>query len=201
MKTKFKELLETSFKFNGHKCPAIPLGIRTGLTALKKLGVEDTSNKELYCIAETGPVHAMHCFVDGVQVSTACTFGEGNFEKTNRGKLAFTLIDVKDKKSVRIVVKPKLQKKLLDSEFMKLRSQGVKSEDIDFQIVNPLIQMVITLPDNELMTVGKIKETDFKPPKGTFNLVICEECGEGVFENAIRYKNGKFICKSCFDSF
>ncbi len=201
MKTKFKELLETSFKFNGHKCPAIPLGIRAGLAALKKLGVEDTSNKNLYCIAETGHVHVMHCFVDGVQVSTACTFGEGNIEQTNWGKLAFTLIDLKDKKSVRIVIKPKLQKKLLDSEFMKLRSRGIKPEDIDSQIVNPLIQMVMTLPENELMTVGKIKETDFKSPKGTFNLVICEECGEGVFENAIRYRNGKFICQSCFNSF
>ena len=125
MGEKFNKLLENCFKFYGHKCPAIPLGIRAGLVALKRLGAEDIPGKELYCIAETGPIHAMHCFVDGVQVSTACTFGEGNFEKTNWGKLAFTLIYLTEKKSVRVVIKPKIQKEILLSEFMNLRSQGI----------------------------------------------------------------------------
>ena len=75
MEKKLSELLEIGFEFCGHKCPAIPLGIRTGLAALKKLGAEDVSNKELYCIAETGPVHGLQCFVDGIQMITGCTFG------------------------------------------------------------------------------------------------------------------------------
>ncbi len=200
METKLNELMETGFKFNGHKCPAIPFGIRAGLAALKKLGVENASNTKLYCIAETGPVHAMQCFIDGVQVTTGCTFGEGNIENTNFGKQAFTLIDVIEKKSVRVVVKPEFQKNMLASEFVKLRSQGIETEDVDPEIVYPLIQQVMTLPDSELMTVSEVKETDFKPPKCTFNLIICEECGEGVFENGIRYRNGKFICQSCFNN-
>ena len=201
MEEKFNKLLEICFKFYGHKCPAIPLGIKAGLVALKRLGAEDIPGKELYCIAETGPVHAMHCFVDGVQVSTACSFGEGNFEKTNWGKLAFTLIYLTGKKSVRVVIKPEIQKGILLSEFINLRSQGKEPEDISPEIVNPLVQLVRTLPYSELMTVGKIKETDFTPPKGTFDCFICEECGECVFENATRYKNGQSICQSCFNSF
>jgi len=45
-----KRLLEMGIAFHGHKCPAMPLGIRVGLAAMKALGVERASNKELYCI-------------------------------------------------------------------------------------------------------------------------------------------------------
>lgn len=92
------DLLKIGIEFHGHKCPAMPLGMRAGLAALKKLGVERASNKELYCYCETGPSHATACFVDGLQVSTGCTFGKGNIEKLNQGKTAFTLVDIKNKK-------------------------------------------------------------------------------------------------------
>ena len=59
----------------------MPLGIRAGLAAMKKLGVERASNKELFCFVETGPSHATMCFVDGVQVATGCTYGKANMEK------------------------------------------------------------------------------------------------------------------------
>jgi len=41
-----KSLLESAIAFHGHKCPAMPLGIRVGLAAMKALGVERASNKE-----------------------------------------------------------------------------------------------------------------------------------------------------------
>ncbi len=43
-----KKLLEIGMEFHGHKCPAMPLGIRAGLSAMKKLGVNHASNKELF---------------------------------------------------------------------------------------------------------------------------------------------------------
>jgi formylmethanofuran dehydrogenase subunit E len=36
----------------------MPIGYRAGLTAMKKLGVEKASNKELYLLCENGPAHA-----------------------------------------------------------------------------------------------------------------------------------------------
>ncbi|MFI5340942.1 MAG: FmdE family protein [Candidatus Methylomirabilales bacterium] len=32
-------LLEFGLRFHGHKCPALPLGLRMGLTAMAQLGV------------------------------------------------------------------------------------------------------------------------------------------------------------------
>ena len=83
-----KELLEVGIKFHGHKCPAMPLGIRAGLAAMRKLGVRRASNKELFCFVETCPSHATMCFVDGVQVATGCTHGKANTEKLSYGKNA-----------------------------------------------------------------------------------------------------------------
>ena len=38
----FKELFETGLKFHGHKCPAMPMGLKAGLAAMKALGVART---------------------------------------------------------------------------------------------------------------------------------------------------------------
>jgi len=95
MDEKLKELVELGIIFHGHKCPAMPLGIRAGLLALKLLGVERAKDKELYCQLETGPAHAMLCFGDGVQVATGCTFGKGNIERLNYSKVGLILIEKK----------------------------------------------------------------------------------------------------------
>lgn len=35
-----RDLLEAGQKFHGHKCPAMPMGLRAGEAALEALGVE-----------------------------------------------------------------------------------------------------------------------------------------------------------------
>jgi formylmethanofuran dehydrogenase subunit E len=48
------ELLASGFKFHGHKCPAMPMGLRAGVAALFALGVERSEDKELHAVSETG---------------------------------------------------------------------------------------------------------------------------------------------------
>ncbi len=55
-------LFETGIAFHGHRCPAMPLGLRAGLAAMKVLGVERSQDKELSVRAETGQGHAAGCF-------------------------------------------------------------------------------------------------------------------------------------------
>ena len=40
-----KDYLEVGLRFHGHKCPAMPLGLRAGLAAMKALGVERSQDK------------------------------------------------------------------------------------------------------------------------------------------------------------
>ncbi len=191
------ELFEIGIKFHGHKCPAMPLGIRAGLAAMKKLGVEHASNKELFCFVETGLSHATMCFVDGVQVATGCTYGKANIEKLNYGKNAIILIDVKNKKSVRVSLNPEFQVKGLSSEFVKLRQKGVEPKDIKPEIVDPMIERIMSAKDEEILKIGEVEDIDFKPKKGTFYWERCEKCKEVVFAHGIRVVNDKHYCVPC----
>ena len=190
-------LLETGIEFHGHKCPAMPLGIRAGAAALKKLGVEKASNKELFCYVETGFAHATMCFVDGVQVATGCTFGKSNIEKLDYSKNALTLIDVKTKKAVRVAMNPEFQEQGFKSEFIKLRSSGIEPKDIKPEIVDPLIEKIWAAPEEKILIIGDVFDCDFEPEKGTFEWGKCENCGEIVFAHGLRIKDNKKMCIPC----
>ena len=192
-----KALLEMGISFHGHKCPAMPLGIRVGLAAMNALGVERATNKELYCVCETGYAHATMCFVDGVQVATGCTFGKSNIEKLDYEKNAITLIDAKTKRAVRVALKAEFQKKGLASEFVKLRRQGVEPKDISPEIIDPMIARIMVLPDEDILTVGEVYESDWNPRKGTFDWAVCDKCGEVTFAHGLRVADGKHVCVPC----
>jgi formylmethanofuran dehydrogenase subunit E len=192
-----KELLESAIIFHGHKCPAMPLGIRAGLAAMKKLGVEKAKNKEVFCLVETGFNHAAACFVDGVQIATGCTYGKGNIEKLGYSKNSLTLIDVKRKKAVRVYLNPEFQKKGMSSEFFQLRSQGTEPQDVPAEITDPIVEKMLEPPDEAIFKVSEVFDYDFKGKKGTFEWYQCEGCGEIVFSNGIRVKDEKKLCIPC----
>lgn len=198
-KEEMHDWFETGVKFHGHHCPAMPLGLRSAVAAMEKLGVDRAQDKELFCLAETGPAHAMACFLDGIQMATGCTYGKGNVVKLDYGKIGFTLIDMKTKRAVRVIMDPENQEACLspDSEFFSLRSSGTPPQDVPAEMVDPLIENVFTRPEEELFSVSEVFESDFQPPKGTFEWYRCEECGEGVFANSMRIKDGKKVCIPC----
>ncbi|MBP1779864.1 MAG: tungsten formylmethanofuran dehydrogenase subunit, partial [candidate division NC10 bacterium] len=88
-----KEFLEIGQRFHGHKCPAMPMGLRVGAAAMNKLGVQRAPDGQLVALVELGDDHCAHCFADGIQVITGCTYGKGNIKQLNYGKWGVTLID------------------------------------------------------------------------------------------------------------
>jgi len=175
----------------------MPIGYRAGLTALKKLGVEKASNKELYLFCENGPAHAAACFLDGVMAATGCTYGKGNAEKLNYGKNAIVLVDLKTKKAVRVSTQPAFFEKALNSEFVKLRKQKVEPKDIKPELVLPLIENVEQMDENVLFSVSEIFEKNVELPKGTFEWHNCSKCNEIVFDNQSKIIDGDRVCIPC----
>ena len=84
-----QKLFEIGLKFHGHKCPAMPVGLRAGLAAMEALGVKRSKDKELFIESETGKGHAAGCFLDGLMVATGCTYGKSNIQKSYYNKMAF----------------------------------------------------------------------------------------------------------------
>jgi formylmethanofuran dehydrogenase subunit E len=192
------ELFEEGMKFHGHKCPAMPMGLRAGLVAMKVLGVERSKDKELKVIAETGKGHAAGCFLDGIMVATGCTYGKSNIEKLYYNKMAFTLIDTITGRAVRVSLKPDFFQKALESPFVQKRKAGVLPQDIEAEITDPLVNRILSVPEEAFLDISEIFNADVQQTKGVFEAKACEKCGEITFVDKLRIgTDGKITCIPC----
>ncbi|MGQ9503225.1 MAG: FmdE family protein [Anaerolineae bacterium] len=192
------ELYTAGLLLHGHKCPAMPMGLRAGLAALKALGVERAPDGQLTSLVEIDSDHCATCYADGVQMATGCTYGKGNIEKLGYGKFALTLVDNSTGRRVRVVARPETIRRSQESEFIQHRKQGVPASHIGIDLVEPLISAVLSEPDEALFVVEPVKQGD-KPARRPhdFNTVICAGCGEVTVERYARVKNGQIVCMPC----
>jgi len=196
--TKAKDWLEIGQKFHGHKCPAMPNGLRVAEAAMNKLGVERTGDSFLHAIVDLGENHCATCFADGVQVITGCTFGKGNIERTHKGKWGLTLIDKRTNRAVRACPKAEAMIQTKETDFFKeYREKGVPPTQVPDEVVQPLVDKVMNAPAEMIMVISDIFEYKWNEPKHSYNSIVCEKCGEMVIEEYTELKNKKKICKDC----
>jgi formylmethanofuran dehydrogenase subunit E len=196
-----KEYLEVGLEFHGHKCPAMPMGLRAGLAAMKILGVERSKDKELVIEAETGKGHAAGCFLDGIMVATGCTYGKSNIQKLYYNKMAFTLIDAKTARAVRVSLKPEFFEKAVNSPFVQERKKGVPPQDISPAITDPLVERIMNLPESDFLNISEIFRKELKKGSACFEVKRCAKCGEAVFTDKLtETPEGKLLCIPCAES-
>ncbi len=184
--------------FHGHKCPAMPLGLRAGLAAMKTLGVNRALNKELFIYSETGKGHAAGCFLDGIMIATGCTYGKSNIQKLYYNKMAFTLIEATTGKAVRVSLTADFFESTLDSTFVQQRLKGVEPQNIPAEITDPLVNKILKLDKDQFLEIGKIQQLDIVKSSGTFKAKRCQACGEATFVNKLRInEDEKIVCIPC----
>ncbi len=194
----FNEYFDTAMKFHGHKCPAMPMGLRAGLAAMKTLGVERSKDKELFVEAETGKGHAAGCFLDGIMTATGCTYGKANIQKLYYNKMAFTLIDAKTGKAVRVSLKPEFFEKALNSPFVQERKKGVPPQDIAASITDPLVERVLGLAESDFLNISAVFHKELKKGTPNFEVKRCSKCGEAVFTDKLKTgSDGRLVCIPC----
>ena len=91
-----KPLLVRAASLHGHYCGGLAFGVMAGHAALKRLGFDNTGMEELVAVVECN-----NCFVDGVQVSTGCSFGNNAMIYEDLGKTAVRVLSRKAKAGVR----------------------------------------------------------------------------------------------------
>ena len=193
-----KDWLIEGTKFHGHKCPAMPLGLRAGAAAMNALGVERAPDGQLLAIVELGERHCATCFADGVQMITGCTFGKGNIVKSNKGKWGLTLVDKKNGRAVRVVPRVEAMKASRESEFMtKYRSKGVPASQVPEETSGPLIKNVMEASDDKILKISAVFAYKAEEPAHSFNGFVCEECGEMTVMEYGRVKGDKKVCMDC----
>ena len=194
-----KDFMEIGLAFHGHKCPAMPLGLRAAVAAMNVLGVKRAKDKELHVISETGKGHAAGCFLDGIMAATGCTYGKSNIEKLYYNKMAFTLIDVQGKKSTRVSLKPGFFANMLKSPFVEQRKKGVPPQDIAPEIADPLVEKVMSMPEEMFLDIGPVEPFEFTQKSGIFDAEPCQQCKEMVFTDKLIDTSAGRICLGCKD--
>jgi formylmethanofuran dehydrogenase subunit E len=153
---------------------------------------------ELHCLLEIGENHGAQCFADGVQSSTGCTLGKGNISKLGWGKLAFTLIDKKKKRAVRVSYKPDHHKKAAESTFMRKRAQGVPPTQIPTEEAWEMVNILWEAPESEVLDVGQVAPYAWGEDFGEIlGLEPCDQCGEMVSKVYLRVVGKSHMCIPC----
>ena len=192
------EFYKAGLLLHGHKCPAMPMGLRAGMAALQALGVERAKDGQLIALIEIDSDHCATCYADGIMMATGCTFGKGNIKKLGYGKFAVTLIDRKSNRSVRVVTRNEVIKRNQESEFIQYRKNGVPASQIAPELIDPAVEFILQESDENLFKIEPVKETNL--PAGRphdFNTQICTVCGEITVERYARIKNGQLMCLPC----
>lgn len=198
MTTKASDFFEAGLTLHGHKCPAMPMGLRVGAAAMNKLGVERAKDGQLMALVELGENHCATCFADGVQMITGCTFGKGNIKRLGYGKWGVTLIDKKNGKAVRVT--PKAEAMAANKKttfFTEYREKGIPASQVPPEHVDPLVEQVMNAPDEQLLSISEVFDYKWEDPPHSFRSFVCEMCGEMTSELYGRVAGDKKVCIPC----
>jgi formylmethanofuran dehydrogenase subunit E len=182
-------------EFHGHACPGLAIGFQAARVLVGRLGARKAPDEELVAIVETDA-----CGADAIQVITGCTFGKGNFLFKNYGKHAFSLVDRKRGKAMRVCLRPDAFK--MDRESLSL-SEKVQKDEASAEEIGRFrkLQQERTqkILDADAESIFKIEETfpDIPPKARIMESGTCEFCGEPTKKDLLRKIDGKRACIRC----
>lgn len=197
---KGKEILSSEdfnkcVEFHGHICPGLAIGFQAARILMERLGVRRAPDEELVAIVETDA-----CGADAIQVMTGCTFGKGNFIFRNHGKNAFSLVDRKRRRGMRVCLRPDIFK--ADPDFFSL-SEKVQNDEASpmqlerfRQLQQERTKKILDADSESLFKIEEISP-DIPPKARIIESGICDFCGEPTKMDLLRQMNGKKICIPC----
>jgi formylmethanofuran dehydrogenase subunit E len=182
-------------EFHGHICPGLAIGFRAARTLMERLGVRKAPDEELFAIVETDA-----CGADAIQVMTGCTFGKGNFIFKNYGKHAFSLVDRKRRKAMRVCLRPDAYK--ADPKYLSLsgkvqNDEASQKELAQFrQLQQAQVQKVLEADAESIFKIEEIS-IDIPPKARITESGTCDFCGERTQIDLLNKINGKRLCIPC----
>jgi formylmethanofuran dehydrogenase subunit E len=185
----------TCVQFHGHTCPGLAIGFQAAMILMNRLNVRKAPDEELLAIVETDA-----CGADAIQVMTGCTFGKGNFIFKNYGKHAFSLIDRKRAKAMRVCLRPDAFES--DREYLSL-SKKVQSDEASAketerfrQLRKDRVQKILETDPDSLFKIEEISP-DLPAKARIMESGICDICGEPTKVDLFRKISNKKVCIPC----
>jgi formylmethanofuran dehydrogenase subunit E len=182
-------------EFHGHTCPGLAIGFQAARTLTERLGVRKAPDEELLAIVETDA-----CGADAIQVMTGCTFGKGNFIFKNYGKHAFSLVDRKRGKAMRVSLRSDAFK--ADPKYLSLSERVQKDEASPKELAQfkefqqQRTQNILEAGAESLFKIEEISP-DIPPKARIMESETCDFCGEPTKRDLLNQINGKRLCFPC----
>ena len=183
MSSLLAKLLEESASRHSHLCPRQVLGVRMGLAALQRLGIERPITKQTALVI----VETDGCFADGVEVATGATIGHRTLRVNDLGKIAATFADLRTGCSIRVA--PRVDARIRAALYAPLEAKRYYAQLQGYQ----------SMPDQELF---RIQDVVLDPPASALLSepgvrVACEICGEEIVNEREVVIEGSILCRSC----
>jgi|SRR3989338_1296415 len=110
MRRILKIQLKTAVDFHGHLGPYLVLGLLMGEYALKKIQAQPHFGLEVKVWGAKDKPKS--CLIDGLQLSTGCTYGKGNITKYDGKVIKAGFLNCDTRKKITISLKETVLKKL-----------------------------------------------------------------------------------------
>jgi formylmethanofuran dehydrogenase subunit E len=192
-----KDLIDATIRFHGHMCPGLAIGIRAAEIGLREVGRD--GDEEIVAVVETDM-----CGVDAIQYLTGCTFGKGNLIHLDYGKNAFSFYRRADGKSLRVVAKPSILGKKVETLaelHRKMNSEGLsQEEEKHWQAIRE--EITANVMQARLEDLFEVKPVQADPPAKArvLSSLICDACGEAVMESRMHEHQSRRLCLLCFNA-
>ncbi|MBU1275019.1 MAG: TraR/DksA C4-type zinc finger protein [Proteobacteria bacterium] len=168
--------LQPVVAFHGHLCPGLLIGYRAVQAASQALDLGRSEDEELVTVAENNS-----CSVDAFQQMLSTTFGKGNLVWQDNGKQAFTVMDRRKNRAVRVSF-------IGDRLKHQRPGGGTDREAFARELLNA-----------PLDSLFKVEEVAVEPPPRAVieTSIICGRCGEPTQASRAVTVDGKTLCRPC----
>ncbi len=189
--TEFDKCIE----FHGHACVGLAIGFQAARALMEGLKVTKAPDEELVAVVETDA-----CGADAIQVVIGCTFGKGNFLFKNHGKNAFSLMDRKRRKGLRVCLRSDAIQ--INPEFLylseKVRKDEASPKEVERygELQQERIENILKADAESLFKIEEIAP-EIPPKARIMKSGICALCGEPAAIEFLREVGGKRICIPC----
>jgi len=104
-KLDMESIVREAVAFHGHLGPFLVVGLRMGLIGLRELKTSG-SDFDLQAIAILKQTTPFSCAIDGIQVTTHCTVGNGKLKLKDKPGIISAVFKANNERQVTVTLKP-----------------------------------------------------------------------------------------------
>ena len=85
------------------------------------------------------------------------------------------------------------------SFFKDYREKGIPASQVPDEVVDPLVEKVMSAPDEAILNIGEVHQHEWHESKHSFSSFVCDRYGEMVVEGCGRVAGEQRVCISCHE--